>query len=169
MKRLSVILSFLLLLSVSAIAQVKVGFFSRSQVMAAMPEYLTAQEEIGKIRAQYDAETKRSEEEFNAKYEDFLDNLNTYAPTIRRKRQTELQQQMESNIRFREEAKRLMAQSEEAIMNQVKNRLDSVLAKTAKDNGFIIVLNTDSDACPYIDPMISEDITPLLLQAIKKQ
>lgn len=167
MKKTFAILTFLMLLSFKATAQVRIGYFSYSDAMQSMPEYRMAQEEINRIRAQYEAETKRSEEEFNAKYEDFLDNLSSYAASIRRKRQVELQQLMESNIKFRDEAKRLIQQAEDEAMEPVRKRLDGVLAKTARDNGFIFVLNTDADACPYIDPSVGEDITPLLKQALK--
>ncbi len=146
----------------SASAQVKIGYFSYNEVFMSMPEYITAQEELSKLRVQYDGETQRAEEEFNAKYEDFLDNLSTLAASIRRKRQTELQQLMESNIRFRDEARRLMAQAEEDVLAPVKKLLSEKIAKAAKENGYIVVLNIDNDACPYIDPAWGDDITSLI-------
>lgn len=167
MKRIYAILSLLLLLSVGATAQVRIGYFSYSDAMQSMPEYRMAQEEVSRIRAQYESEVKRSEEEFSAKYEDFLDNLTSYAASIRRKRQVELQQLMESNLKFREEAQRLIKQAEDEAMEPVKKRLSEVLAQTARQHGYVVVLNTDADTCPYIDPTMGEDITPLLKQALK--
>lgn len=148
-------------------AQIKIGYLSYNEALLSMPEYRMAQEELTKLRAQYNEETKRAEEEFNAKYEDFLDNLNTLATSIRRKRQTELQQHMESNIRFREEANRLIKQAEEEAMIPVRKRLNEILAQTAKENGYIVILNTDGDACPYIDPEWGDDVTGLVKNALK--
>lgn len=147
---------------VSSAAQVKIGYFSYDAVLRSMPEYVMAQEHISQLRAQYDSEILRSENEFNAKYEDFLDNLGSLATSIRRKRQAELQQQMEANIRFREEAKRLLAQAEDDIMEPVKKQLNTIVANVAKENGYIIVLNTDDNACPYIDAEWGDDITNLI-------
>ena len=101
----------LVLLSLSATAQVRIGFFSYETMLKAMPEYPQMQEELRKLRSQYDAETKRSEEEFNAKYEDFLENMDSYATSIRRKRQTELRTMLEANVQFRNESQRLLKQS----------------------------------------------------------
>lgn len=148
-------------------AQVKIGYFSYDTVLKSMSEYRMAQVELDKLRAQYEEETKRAEEEFNAKYEDFLDNLSTLATSIRRKRQTELQQMMEINVNFRNEAKRLILQAEEDVMAPVKKHLNDAIAVAARDNGFIVVLNTDGNACPYIDPAWGEDITPYIINALK--
>lgn len=158
----------LVLLPVTAMAQgVKIGFLSYDAVMRSMPEYISTQESLNVLRAQYAEETKHSEEEFNAKYEDFLDNLSNLATSIRRKRQVEMMQLMESNIRFREEAQRLIAQAEEEAMAPVLAHLNEVISQTARKNGYIVVFNTDGNACPYIDPQWGDDITNLVLEAIK--
>lgn len=148
-------------------AQIKIGYLSYESVVVTMPEYRVAQEDLARLRAQYEEETKRAEEEFNVKYEDFLDSFSNLATSIRRKRQTELQQLMESNVRFRDEAKRLLQQAEDDAMAPVQKRLNDVLAVVAKSNGYTIILNTDSNACPYIDPMLGEDVTDIVKEALK--
>ena len=157
----------LVLLSLSATAQVRIGFFSYETMLKAMPEYPQMQEELRKLRSQYDDETKRSEEEFNAKYEEFLDSYSTLATSIRRKRQTELQQLMESNIKFRDEARRLLRQAEDDAMAPLQQRLDATIRSVAQKHGFTFMLNTDSHACPYIDPAFGEDVSNLLKEALK--
>lgn len=47
-----------------------------------MPGYAIAKHNMDELREKYDAETKRVETEFNAKYEEFLDGQRTYAKTI---------------------------------------------------------------------------------------
>lgn len=44
-----------------------------------MPGYAIAKHNMDELREKYDAETKRVETEFNAKYEEFLDGQRTYA------------------------------------------------------------------------------------------
>lgn len=123
--------------------------------------------ELDRLRAQYDQETQRADEEFNAKYEEFLDNYGTLATSIRRKRQTELQQTMEANVRFREESRRLLRQAEEDAIAPLQQKIDAVLSSYAAQNGFDVVLNTDSNACPYLNPAISVDITSSLSDILK--
>ena len=108
-------------LPLNASAQVSYGYLSYERAICAMPEYADMQSNIEQLREQYANETKRAEEEFNKKYEEFLEGQTTFAPAIYSKRQSELQELMEKNIAFKQE-------------------------------GFAFVLNTDGDACPYINP-----------------
>ena len=167
MKKTLYISLFLLLLTLPSAAQVKIAYFSNEAVLQSMSEYKLAMTELDRLRAQYDKETQRADEEFNAKYEEFLDNYGTLATSIRRKRQTELQQTMEANVRFREEARRLLRQAEDDAIAPLQQKIDAVLSSYAAQNGFDVVLNTDSNACPYLNPAISVDITSSLSDILK--
>ena len=132
-----------------------------------MPAYVQVQKDLQQLRAQYDKETQRAQDEFNAKYEEFLESYNSLAPSIRRKRQVELQQLMESNVKFREEAQRLLRQAEQDAMLPLQQIIEDAVGTVAEERGCIIVLNTDSNACPYINPAVSEDITSYVSNALK--
>lgn len=159
----------LVLLALPSAAQVRIGYFSNDAVLRSMPEYIQAQKELDQLRLQYDTETQRAEQEFNTKYEEFLDNLSTLAQSIRRKRQAELQQLMESNVKFREEANRLLRQAEDDAIAPLQQRIDAALKAVATTHQFIIILNTDSNACPYIDSSISEDVSALITQYLENK
>ena len=97
-------LLFLFLLMMPFVVQAqqmlpKFGYFNLSTLMKAVPEYATAQKNIADLRVKYDEETKRSEDEFNKKYEEFLDGQRDFAPTIMQKRQAELKHLDESRSR----------------------------------------------------------------------
>lgn len=170
-KRFS-IFTALFLLSITIFTQsisaqdMRIGYYSNENVMQAMFEYKQAQEEIHKLRLQYDKEIQRAEDEFNAKYEEFLDSYSSLAPSIRRKRQVELQQMMESNVNFREEAKRLLSQAEEDAIHPIQVKINAALGTIAAQQGLSFILNTDSNAAPYINPGISEDVTSKLLNIL---
>ena len=120
-------------------AQVKFGYFSFSEILNTMPDRAAADRNLADLRIKYDAEMKRAENEFNVKYEEFLEGQRDFVPSILHKRQAELQEMMEKNVAFRKEAERLL--------------------KQAQDDGYAFILNTDGDACPYIDASMSEDAT----------
>ena len=83
------ILLSLLLLALPFIVygqQIKFGYFSYQEALKAMPDYAIAQQNLSDLRSKYDAETKRSEDEFNKKYEEFLEGQRDFAPSIRDKR-----------------------------------------------------------------------------------
>ena len=54
-----------------------------------MADYATATRSLNDLKAKYDAETKRSADDFNNRYEDFLDVQHKLDPSILRKRQAE--------------------------------------------------------------------------------
>ena len=88
------------------------GYVSYNDVLQSMPEIEQAQKSLETLRSKYDVEMKRSEDEFNAKYEEFLEAQRDLVPSILRKRQAELQDMMDKNTAFRAEARRLLAQAE---------------------------------------------------------
>ncbi len=98
----------LMLLPLLAVAQqttpsLKFGYFSYEKVLHAMADYATATRSLNDLKAKYDAETKRSADDFNNRYEDFLDVQHKLEPSILRKRQAELEELMDRNIAFRKE------------------------------------------------------------------
>ena len=72
-----------------------------------MDGYSIVRHNIDQLRNQYTAEAKRSEEDFNTKYEAFLDEQAGLASNIRKKRQAEIMDLMEKNIAFKKEAEKL--------------------------------------------------------------
>lgn len=138
------------------------AYFHYMEVLQSMPDYAIATRNMADLRAKYDEETKRSEDDFNAKYEDFLDKQRTLAPSILRKRQAELQDLMEKNINFKEETKRLLQQAEQEAYAPARQKLNDAVRKMGQENGYAFVLNADNNALPYVDTTQGIDITDAL-------
>ena len=153
-------------LSLTANAQTRFGYFSFDNVLKSMPDYVMAQRSINDLRQKYDAEMKRAEDEFNSKYEEFLDVQKDLVPAILRKRQAELQEMMQTNINFKNESQRLLKQAEADAFAPVKNKLYNALTKVGQAQGYAFILNTDGDACPYVNPEMGEDATELIKEAL---
>ena len=159
-------LILLVALPLLASAQMRFGYFSYGSVLKNMPDYQLAQRGIADLRMKYDDEMKRAEQEFNAKYEDFLDAQRDLVPSILRKRQIELQDMMEKNIAFKKEAQRLLQQAEADAYGPARRKLAEAVAKVGQQHGYAFVLNTDGDACPYVNPEMGEDATPFIMEAL---
>ena len=166
MKRI-VLLFLPLLFPLMVGAQVKFGYFSYEQILKWMPEYKIVVDNMNDLKSKYDAETKRVEEEFNRKYEEFLDGQRDFAPTILQKRQTELQELLNRNVAFKAESERLLAEAEKEAFAPLHQKLSNALQKIGAQNGYAFILNTDGNACPYIDPTMGEDVTNMLKEALK--
>jgi outer membrane protein len=170
MKRLaSVVIALCVFLGLSAQENntFRFGYLSYEQALKSVPQYAIMKKQLADLEAQYQAETKRVEDEFNRKYEEFLEGQREFPKTILQKRQVELQELMEKNIAFKEEGRQELAAAEEEMTAPIKTRLSETIAKIAKERGLAFVLNTDSNACPFIDPTMGEDINTFVQDALK--
>jgi len=151
-----------------ASAQVKFGYLSYSQALQSMPDYALAKENLAKLEEQFETEMKRAEEEFNKKYEEFLEGQQEFAVSIRNKRQSELQELMQKNMAFKQEARRLLKNAEADAMKPLHEKLKAVLARVGQQRGLAFILNTDGDALPYVDPAQGEDVTEVINRELSK-
>lgn len=137
-------------------------------LLSEMPEVKGIDAEMTKLKAEFDAEAKASQEEFNAKYETFLAEQRNYAPSILRKRQLELEAIMQNNENFRIEAERMLRNAREEMMQSAKKRLNEMIRAYAVENGYTFVFSSDNEeAVPFVSPSLAFDITEairLLLQ-----
>jgi len=143
------------------------GYLSYQEALEAITDYAIVQKDMANLRAQYDAEMKRVEDEFNRKYEDFLDGQREFPKTILRKRQTELQELMTKNIAFKQESLQQLDDTEQEKMAPLRERLTQAIAAIAAKQGLAFVINTDADACPYINPSMGIDISQQVKDALK--
>ena len=165
MKKLFLLI-VLCVLSLTAGAQTRFGYFSYEEVLKSMPDYVLAQRGINDLRLKYDAELKRAEDEFNSKYEEFLEVQKDLVPAILHKRQAELQEMMQKNINFKNESQRLLQQAETDAFAPVKAKLNTAIKKVGQAQGYAFVLNTDNNACPYVNPEMGENATKLIQEAL---
>ena len=167
MRKAILTLSIMLLPLLASAQQLHFGYFSYQEVFKSMAGYSIAMKHIDDLKKQYDAEMKRVEEEFNKKYEEFLDGQKDFAPSIREKRQAELQEMMEKNIAFKQEARRLIRQAEEEAMAPLKERLSSALNALGKEKGYAFIINTDNNTLPFVNDLMGEDISVPLKERLK--
>lgn len=132
-----------------------------------MPDYAIVQHNMQDLKSKYDAEAKRVEDEFNVKYEAFLDGQKDFAPSIMEKRQAELRELLDKNVAFKEESKKLLEKAEKDAYSPLDSKINSALQQIGKEKGFAFILNTDSNVTPYLNPTMGMNITPLLQILLK--
>ena len=162
MKQLITLLFTLLPFTLSAQDQVRVpqfGYLSYNGVFQSMPEYKQAQDDFAALKAKYDAEATRAEEEFQRKFTEFLNGQKDFPHSIMLKRQAELQDLMDRSIAFRKESARLLAEAEARMQAPIAAQLNQAIYEVAAERGLIYVLNTDGNAVPFIHPQVGVDIT----------
>lgn len=153
---------------VTAVAQqAKIGYFSYKAILEDMPDYVTAMLGVETLRKQYDEELKAASDEFNEKYELFLDQQSMLDEPIKQKRQSDLQSLLDRNTQFRNESMRLLRQAEQDALAPVKQKLNKAIQSVGYSGAFLLIVNTDSEACPYIDSNSAEDVTAKIKSYIR--
>ena len=143
----------------AAAPALKFGYLSYEAVFQAMPDYTILQANMAQLREKYEAEQKRVENDFNKKYEEFLDNQASFPKTILQKRQSELQEMLDKNIAFKKESQRLLNEAEAEGQAPLKEKLGAALAKIGQERGYAFILNTDGNVAPWLNTAMGEDIT----------
>ena len=140
------------------------GYLSYNEVLKAMPEYEQAMQSIEELKATYDQEMARAEQEFSKKFSEYIDGQKDFPENIMLKRQKELQQLMEQSMQFKKEAQELLTSAEAELLAPVKERLQEAISAVGKLNNYAYVLNTDANAYPYIsDSGEAENCTDAVL------
>ena len=143
------------------------GYFSYETALQSMPEYANVQQKMKALHEQFQAETLRVEDEFNRKYEDFLDGQRDFPRTILQKRQSELQELMEKNIQFKERGRQELAEAEREAMAPLRIRLIELLSTIGRERGYAFIYDTDTKALPFLNISFGEDINQLVQDALK--
>lgn len=148
---------------------IKFGYVSYDSVMVSMPEYADFTTSMAQLREQYEAELNRVENDFNKKYEEFLDGQATFPKTILQKRQSELQEILDRNIDFKKQSQKMLSDVEANLMNAIKTTINMAVNVVAQERGYAFVLNTDKEAVPFINPALGEDITEAVKALLEEQ
>ena len=170
MKRLAIILtSMCIFLSLQAQenATFRFGYLSYEAALKSMSDYAIVQQKLADLRQQFQDETLRVEDEFNRKYEEFLEGQREFPQSILKKRQMELQELLDKNIAFKENSRKELEQAEQDLMAPLKIRLIEVLDKMGRENGYAFIIDTDVKALPFINPAMGQDLNQQVQNALK--
>lgn len=152
-------LLLVLILPLQLFAQSHFGYFSYKALTDSLPDMIAARQSYTILKSKYAAEIKRTEDEFNRKYADFLAGQKDFPQNILLKRQRELQQLMEAGISFRKDCDKQLAEAEKNIYAPVKDKVQMAISAVGTEGGYDFLMNTDSNAFPYMNPLRGEDVT----------
>ena len=143
----------------SGATTMKFGFLSYDSVRQSMKEYAEMKQQVATMRSAYEAEMKRVEDDFNKKYEEFLDGQKNFPTTILQKRQSELQEMLDKNIAFKNESLRILNEQESQLLESINLMVKICVQQVGQRHGYAFILNTDADALPWLNPEMGEDVT----------
>ena len=150
-----------------ATSSIKFGYLSYQAAIQSMPDYALVQQKLADLKAKYQAEAKRVEDEFNRKYEEFLEGQREFPKSILQKRQTELQELMAKNVEFKNKSIEQLANDKTEAFAPLYDKLNAALAAIGHERGYAFILDTDVKALPFINPAMGEDINEVVKNALK--
>ncbi len=152
-----VILMALLLIPMSIFAQ-KFGHFNSADIIQAMPEYTTAQNEIQQLQTQYENDLKRMQDELQRKYADFQKEQASLLDNVKQRRITEIQD-MEARIqqRYQDDQKSLQETSQQK-MQAISEKMLAAIKTVGDEGGYVYIMDV-SAGVPYISTTLSTDVT----------
>ena len=148
-------------------SSVKFGYLSYQTALKSMPGYTLAQQKLNDLKAQYQAEAKRVEDEFNRKYEEFLEGQRDFPKSILQKRQTELQDLLKKNVEFKNSSREQLAKDEAEAFAPLYAKLNETLAKICAEKGYAFIIDTDKKTVPVVNPLMCEDINQVVQDALQ--
>jgi outer membrane protein len=151
----------------SASVNASFGYLSYNDVLHSMPQYAEAERTIAGLRAVYEEELKRSEDDFSKKFAEYIEGQKSFPENILRKRQKELQLLMEQTLNFKTEAKALLEKKEAEVMAPLNMRVDEAIHRIGMERNYAYIINTDTKAYPFINGAIGTDITADVLMLLK--
>ena len=168
-----IFVAMMVLMGLSGYAQTentgfKFGYLSIDSVLQSMPEYAQMQQDMATMRQQYEAEMKRVENDFNKKYEEFLDGQKNFPKTILQKRQSELQEMLDKNIAFKKEGLQMLNDTEKTQKDVILMMIDMAVKTIGMQRGYAFILNTDANATPWLNPALGEDITAAVKEMLNE-
>lgn len=146
----------------------KYGYVSYDAVLHSMAEYATVETSMQQLTSKYEAEQQRAENEFNMKYEEFLDGQRDFPQTILQKRQSELQELLSRNVAFKQESQRLLEQARHEAEAPLRRQLSEALGRVGMARGLAFIVNTDQQPLAWTHPLMGEDVTEAVKEALKK-
>lgn len=139
--------------------QGRFGYLSYNDIFQAMPEYEVSRQKLADLKSKYDKEARRNEDEFRRKFAEFLQGQKEFPENIMLKRQHELQDLLDKSIRFKEESQKLLAQAEKDLQADMLYLLNEAIRAVGVERGYAYIINTDGNACPFINPAAGDDVT----------
>lgn len=146
------------ILPLGAMAQAKFAHMNSQEVITVMPEFTKAQADLDAMSKQYQEEMKRTQEEFQKKYQEFLAQEDSLPKNIAERRQKDLQEMAQRQEEFQQEAYQSMQKAQQDAMTPIYKKLDEAIQAVGKAEGVVYIFDLARTPIPFVGAQ-SIDVT----------
>lgn len=152
-------LVIMLILPMGVFAQnLKFGHINAMEIISAMPEYTKAQNDLKALSDQLGKELQRTQEEFNKKYQEFMQTKDSLPANIAERRQKELEDMMQRQQQFQEKAQQDMEKAQNDLMAPIYKKLDDAIKSVGASEGVIYIFDLARTPIPYVNESQSTNL-----------
>ena len=144
------LLVVLFILPLGVMAQSKFAHMNSQEVITVMPEFTKAQADLEALSKQYTEEMQRSEQEFNRKYQELIQQQDSLPKNILERRQKEVQDMAERQQQFQQEAYQAMEKAQQEAMVPIYNKLNEAVQAVGKAEGVVYIFDVARTPVAYI-------------------
>ena len=149
----------------TAHAQAKFGHVNTQEIIQAMPEYTKAKTEIDALQAQYEADLKSMNDEFQKKGEAFDKEQATLPDNIKQRRQNELQEMYQKIQQSYQDNQQALAKASQDKMQAITTKVLDAIKAIGQAGGYVYIMEMGA-GIPYISTTPSTDLTAQVKQKL---
>jgi len=138
-----VLLVVLGLATVTSYAQTasKIGYADVDYIFSQMPESKQIDAELKSLQTQLKNQIDAKVAEFQKKYQDYTQNINTMLDAVRANTERELQQLQQNIEKLQQDSQTTIQNKQNQLMEPVYKKVGKAIEDTAKENGFSLILS----------------------------
>lgn len=121
----------------------KFGTVNSVEIFNLMPEKTTAEQQLEALQKQYEAEFVKMQEEFSAKYKEFVDAQETMPENIKQRRMQEIQEIQQRIQNFREVAASDLEEQQGKLMAPIQEKMSTAIKAVGEENGFTFIFDVN--------------------------
>ena len=121
----------------------KFGTVNSVEIFNLMPEKATAEQQLEALQKQYEAESVKMQEEFSAKYKEFVDAQETMPENIKQRRMQEIQEIQQRIQNFREVAASDLEEQQGKLMAPIQEKMSTAIKAVGEENGFTFIFDVN--------------------------
>jgi outer membrane protein len=152
---------FLLGASMMNAQELKFGHIDSRELLLSMPESDSAQAKMQKLSEDYQQQLEEMNVELNKKYDNYLQNRDTYTELIRQTKEADIQEMQQRIGNFEQMAQQDLQAQQQQVMQPILEKANNAVKAVAQENGFIYIFDTGSGNPVYWSEK-SIDILPLV-------
>ncbi len=164
MKNLSRVAFLLLIMlgsfTLSAQTEAKLGHINTNELLRLMPGREQAQAELERYAQDLENTFVAMQQEFQTKYQEFIENQETFSQLVRQSKERELQSLQERIMEFQESAQQDIMDQEARLLNPIIEQARNAIEKVGRDNGFTYIFDTSGGSLLFWER--GENIMPLV-------